>query len=698
MRAARRLALAALCAAGLSGALAPAAFGHAAFAGASPPPGQRVEDSPARVVLSFTEPLRRELSEATLADAAGQRAPAAMTVRGREIVLTPDRTLARGAYRVRWRTVSTQDGHPLEGSYGFGVRAAPTAGAGSLQESPLAGGGWVRAAVRGLLYAALLLFAGGLLTRALLGPRWRAGAGAARRADAVVADSGLAAAALAAVSAVVDTADAAGGLSLDALRSYLLSGTPGLARVALVALVGIAIVLARRAPRAAALAAVAALGCVVASGHANSADPRALAILADWAHLVAGAVWLGGAALIVAAWGPELRRSETRGAVVRDVLPTFGRVALPAFGAVVAAGTVNALVELGSVSNLWDTAYGRVLLAKVLLVVAAATAAWTHALRGRPAWRALRAEVALGAGIVMIAGLLVAFPLPPRQLESARGGGAGLPACDPCPLPAPRRDELSVAGQAGSQVVAAWIRRAPGGLTGTIRTLDSQGRPGTGRIAVPAGRARPCGTGCATFAAPPSPVLRVSAQERDRAYAATLPATWRAQDDGQARRLLDRAQATMRSLRSVREDEEVSSGPGQRAFTRYALRAPDRLAFATGGGVQTVQIDRTQWLRTPGSPWRRSPVPGGVPFRTRSWFRWTPYARSIHVLARRGPLAELALADPATPVWLRLTVDTRTGRVLRERLVARARFIDRRFSEFDAPVRIVPPRGAVVAG
>jgi hypothetical protein len=154
----------------------------------------------------------------------------------------------------------------------------------------------------------------------------------------------------------------------------------------------------------------------------------------------------------------------------------------------------------------------------------------------------------------------------------------------------------------------------------------------------------------------------------------------------------------MRSLRSVREDEEVSSGPGQRAFTRYALRAPDRLAFATGGGVQTVQIDRTQWLRTPGSPWRRSTVPGGVPFRTRSWFRWTPYARSIHVLARRGPLAELALADPATPVWLRLTVDTRTGRVLRERLVARARFIDRRFSEFDAPVRIVSPRGAVVAG
>jgi hypothetical protein len=255
-----------------------------------------------------------------------------------------------------------------------------------------------------------------------------------------------------------------------------------------------------------------------------------------------------------------------------------------------------------------------------------------------------------------------------------------------------------VAGQAGSDVVAAWIRRGPGALAGTIRTLDSRGRPGTGRIAVPGGRVRPCGTGCATFTAPLSAVLRVEAGEGGRAYSATLPAAWRPNDAREARRLLARAQATMRALRSVREDEEVSSGPGQRAFTRYVLRAPDRLAFATGGGVRTVQIDRTQWLRTPGSPWQRSAIPGGVPFRTRSWFRWTPYARSIHVLARRGPLAELALADPATPVWLRLTVDVRTGRVLRERLVARARFIDRRFSDFNAPIRIAPPRGPVVAG
>nr|MDQ4040434.1 hypothetical protein [Actinomycetota bacterium] len=190
-------------------------------------------------------------------------------------------------------------------------------------------------------------------------------------------------------------------------------------------------------------------------------------------------------------------------------------------------------------------------------------------------------------------------------------------------------------------------------------------------------------------------VLRVNVRDRARTYAAALPATWRRGDANEARRLLERAQRTMRGLKSVRQHEIVTSGPGTRAVTRYKLKAPDRMSFVTGRGVQTVQIDRIQWARTPGTPWRRSEIPGGVPFRTRSWFRWTPYAPSVQLLAERGDTAELALGDPATPVWIRLTVEKATARVLRERLTARARFIEGRFHAFDAPIRIEPPRGAI---
>jgi uncharacterized membrane protein len=466
-----------------------------------------------------------------------------------------------------------------------------------------------------------------------------------------------------------------------------------------------ALVLARRAPRAAAVGGLAALGCVVAAGHANSADPRGLAILADWAHLAGGAVWLGGAALIALAWGPGLRDGVTRSAVAREVLPAFGRVALPAFALVVAAGAVNAVIELGSVSALWDSSYGLVLLAKVCLVAAAAGAALAHVRRrartggDRVTWRALRAEVGLGAGVVAAAGLLVAFPLPPRQLDAATRDVAAVPACDPCPLPAPRAGELAVADQAGGLVVAGWIHREPARLTGTIRTLDFRGRPGPGPIAVPGGRTRPCGPGCVRFAVAGAPsLLRATVTDRGRAQTATLPARWERGARARARRLLGRAETTMRALRSVREDELVTSGPGTRALTRYALRAPDRLAYATDRGVRAVQIGRRQWLRAPGDLWTVAPIPGGLPFRTRTWFRWTPYARAVELLGERGGVAELAAADPATPVWFRLSVDVRTGRVLREELVARARLIRHRFFGFNARVTIRPPRRAIRAG
>lgn len=40
---------------------------------------------------------------------------------------------------------------------------------------------------------------------------------------------------------------------------------------------------------------------IALSGHANSAEPRPLAVATDWLHLLAGAVWMGGLAQIVSA-------------------------------------------------------------------------------------------------------------------------------------------------------------------------------------------------------------------------------------------------------------------------------------------------------------------------------------------------------------------------------------------------------------
>jgi len=607
---------------------------------------------------------------------------------------------------------------------------APAAGAEpDVEQSPLARSGWVRVLARGVMYATLLLFAVALMLDVLLrgrGGSWLApqalpGADRARvyrRVRRLVCDFGFLATGAAALSAMADAADAAGGLSARGLSDFLLSGTPGLTRLGVVVLVFVAAVLATLRVRGAALPALAALGAVALSGHANAASPRALAVANDWLHLTATAVWLGGIALIVLVWGPLLRRAGRDGRlmVARLVLPRFGRVALPAFIVVVLTGVVSAVLELGHLGALFGTAYGRVLMVKVGLVTLIAAASYLHALRLRPRllranphpdarlerrhWRLLRAEPLLGVAVIAAVALLVAFPLPPRQLAD-EDAAAAAPArtCEPCPLPHPAQGELAVAEHGGSDVVAAWVRRDGDGLSGTIRLYGLSDRPVRDSFSVLGAVQRACGQSCMRFRlAHAPPVLSVNVRQRGRGYVARLPVRWHRGSQRRARRLLARAQRTMRALRSVREFERVSSVPGVYGITAYGLKAPNRFTYRTNGGVQSVVVGQRQWTRgKPDDGWQKSEFGGGLPFRTRSWFTWMAYARFAKVLGIRREggrsLAVIALMDPGTPAWWRLSIDLRTHRIVRDRLVTYGHFMTQRFSAFNGPLDINPPAG-----
>jgi copper transport protein len=718
-----RAALGLAAAMALSAASASPAFGHAAFIGSSPAPGQRVESTPERVALSFTEPLNRKLSDAKLYAVAGDKKVAVRTARPskREIVLIPASPLARGAYRVEWHSVSTEDSHPLEGSFGFGVRVQAASGS-DLEERPFAGAGWLRAVARAAMYAALLIFAGALLASALLGRDWTvprdaqaraldgAPEGLSGRTRSLLADLGVMTAGLAALAALVDAADAAQGLAPSRLADFLLGGFSGVARIGAVAAIAAAAWLARRRPWAAAGAIALALACIAGSGHANSADPRLGALAADWLHLLGAAGWLGAPAFLLVVWGPALRDggAAARESLMRDVIPGVGRLAAPAFGLVVVTGTLSLVIEIGGLGRLLHSSYGLTLLAKIGIVGAIALLSATH-VRARARGdavthlRALRAEPLLGVGVVAAVSLLAVFPLPPRQLDRASGALNSVPGCDPCPLPPPAADELPVAGQGGSRVVAAYVRRRPGGgLSGSIRVLDILGKPARGPIKVAGGTVVPCGLGCGLYAVPATPAeLRVTVLDHGRPYVATLPTRWDQRANLRAARLVERAQRTMGALRSVREFERVSSAPGAQAITHYRLRAPDRYAFETGGGVKTVAIGPRLYDRVRSDPWRVGLAPEG-PFRFPEWFRYTPYARASRFLGERVErgrrVAEVAFADTATPVWQRLVIDQATGRVLRESLTAPARFTTRTYGAFNGPVTIVAPKDALSDG
>ncbi|MCW8384021.1 CopD family protein [Streptomyces justiciae] len=135
-------------------------------------------------------------------------------------------------------------------------------------------------------------------------------------------------------------------------------------------------------------------------------------------HLTCAALWVGGllyALRTLRGWGA----SEAGSAL----LGLYARVAAVLLAAITATGVWSTLRRMPPetvLDQLTSTAYGRVLLAKVILVVTVAGLALWARLRLRRAPDPLtacspaRAEVALLGVVVVVSGLLTALPLPIR--------------------------------------------------------------------------------------------------------------------------------------------------------------------------------------------------------------------------------------------------------------------------------------------
>lgn len=145
--------------------LAPtAAWAHAGIVSSNPEPGAQLGSAPGVVTLRFSEPLNERLSGAEVLSPDGARFEGTPEAAGEIVVRLT--TNAQGIYRVTWTTVSSVDGHTLEGSFEFGVGVRPASAEGETSTSP----GLVDTSIavaRTLEDAALLLAVGLLLVRRL---------------------------------------------------------------------------------------------------------------------------------------------------------------------------------------------------------------------------------------------------------------------------------------------------------------------------------------------------------------------------------------------------------------------------------------------------------------------------------------------------------------------------------------------------
>jgi copper transport protein len=397
------------------------AFAHATLEQASPGFGQRVGSSPRKVTLQFDQYIKALPRSLQLYSSRGGIPVARVRSDGRTLEATLPTRLRRGGYTVRWHALSG-DGHVVSGVFTFGVRAAAPAPTDAFGAS-----GPTRAedAVRWLYFLSLALLVGGLGFRLLV----------ARRPlpARFYAVTGIGAFATLNVGIAAFLLRAEDALQLPFGRLLYGDLTPiaqtrfGTAFIAMTlgfALVTALLFLAWLTGREMLLWPAFLLGLGFVSGLSLSGHSAADAgsswksELADWAHLSAACLWIGGLVqLAVVVWPllPDARRSAFLG---------FSRLATVCIGVLLLAGVYLSILRLPQFSDLWTTGYGQVLLVKIGLVAVALAWGGLHKLVAVPAVAAggvlprLRASI-VGESLVGMSVLLAAAVLvnakPPVQ-------------------------------------------------------------------------------------------------------------------------------------------------------------------------------------------------------------------------------------------------------------------------------------------
>ncbi len=170
----KRTSLALLCGATAALVGAAPAFGHAAYRRSDPARGATVTVAPQEVSAEFTEPLTAD-SFLQVVDPCGRRVHGNSDVEGERVTVAMSGDVA-GTYRVRFRLISTVDGHPTRGGLTFTAQRGaecpqnPAAAAGAASEDGLLEGIPLDGAIAAYLIAAAIGAAGGFVYSSIVRP------------------------------------------------------------------------------------------------------------------------------------------------------------------------------------------------------------------------------------------------------------------------------------------------------------------------------------------------------------------------------------------------------------------------------------------------------------------------------------------------------------------------------------------------
>ncbi|RSM71637.1 copper resistance protein CopC [Actinoplanes sp. ATCC 53533] len=401
--------------------VAPAApaSAHAVLQSTEPATDAVLSQAPQRVTLTFSEPVQLLDGRVQVLAPDNSRVEQGQpSVSGSTITINLN-SQQKGTYLVSYRVVSA-DSHPIAGSFPYSVgapSASPTATDVSSAVDPLVG--TAIPVVKGLGYAGLLLTIGPIMVLALLWPHRLSRRGPARVLWAglgLVAGSTLAGLWL---QAPYTTGGGIFDVGVDDLRDVLGTRYGAVMLVRLGVLCACA-VLVRPLSRGAgesradlallAVLGVAAVGTWPLTGHPTASPVSGVSVVADAVHLAAMAAWLGGLVMLTGFLLPRANERE-----LDAILPIWSRWATAAVAALIVAGTIQALIEIGTFTALATTTYGRLLLVKIgLVAVVLAVAAYSRRLVRRQAAagrarlrRVILVELAITSAVLAVTAVLV---------------------------------------------------------------------------------------------------------------------------------------------------------------------------------------------------------------------------------------------------------------------------------------------------
>ena len=431
-------------------ATGPAAAAHGSLQSSEPAGGSSLDRAPAAVTLRFSERPDPNLSTVRVLDSGGRVVAGgpARPVAGQPLELrVPTAGLAAGGYTVSWRIVSAVDGHRTDGVFGFGV--GPAGASGPPVSQAVAGArtgpapGPVAVAGRWAWYWGLTLLVGAAATGLLVfGGRLPGRPGPLLGLALAAAAGGLAAMTM---TAKTDAGVAVGDLLGSTTGRWLLW------RAAMLAWAGAAtwwLLLARRRPAppatrgpllALGLAGGAGMLVHALAGHAaGPSSLRPLNLLAQWAHLAAVGVWIGGLVWLLVALGARGGAGSTREVVLR-----FSKLAGASLAVVVVTGVARSADELGGWRRLADSGFGRALDLKLVLFAGLVALGAGNRYRLVPLFeagrddapvaarlgRSVAGELGLAAAVLAAAALLSQLA-PGVPTDAARPGPAATPVLE----------------------------------------------------------------------------------------------------------------------------------------------------------------------------------------------------------------------------------------------------------------------------